>query len=104
MDTRRRIAIGILTGLAVVVAVTASLWMTGGRGEPAVASHGALTIGVDGDPTGNAATSLGASDTCRTVAAGSTFEIDIYVTEVIYLLSGVSLKKKFYEKKQKSNR
>lgn len=80
----RPVALGVLIGLVLAAAVSAGLWMTGG---PALATHGSLTIGVDADPTGNTATSLGASDTCRTVAAGSTFEIDIYVTEVIDLLS-----------------
>ncbi len=83
----RPIALVVLIGLASAMAVTASLWRTDGRGGPAQASHGALTIGVDVDPAGNTATSLGALDTCSTVTPGSTFEIDIYVTEVTDLLS-----------------
>jgi hypothetical protein len=87
METRRRIAVGILTGLAAIVAVAAGLWMAGDRSEPAEASHGVLTMGIDADPSGNTAASLGTFDTCLGVTAGDTFEIDIYVTEVDDLLS-----------------
>ena len=83
----RWIATGALICLVAAVAVTAGLWVAVGRGEPALASHGALTIGVDVDPTGNTATSLAAFDTDRCVTVGSSFEIDIYVTEAPDLLS-----------------
>ena len=83
----RRIAIGILIGLVTAVAVIAGMWIAAGRGGPALASHGALTIGIDADPAGSTATSLGALDACRTVDPGSTFDIDIYITEAPDLLS-----------------
>ncbi len=85
--TRRRIALGLLTSLAAVVAVAAGLWMAGESNGSAQASHGVLTMGVDANPTGSTATSLGGLDTCRGMTAGDIFEIDIYVTEVIDLLS-----------------
>jgi len=36
-------------------------------------------VGVDVDPSGNTATSLGPIDSCRSVSAGSTFDIDIFI-------------------------
>ncbi len=87
IEAHRRIAVGFLTSLAVAVVIAAGLWMTGDRGEPALASHGVLTMGIDVDPSGNTATSLDAFDTCRGVSAGATFDIDIYVTQVDDLLS-----------------
>jgi len=81
-----RVALGCLLSLTVVVMVAAGLWIASGGG-PAQASHGALTIGIDADPTGNTAASLATFDTDRCVTAGTSFGIDIYVTEVTDLLS-----------------
>ena len=81
-----RIALGCLLCLTVAVMVAAGLWMASGGG-PAQASHGALTIGIDADSTGNTAASLAAFDTDRCVTAGTSFGIDVYVTEVTDLLS-----------------
>lgn len=67
--------------------VVAGLWMAGDRGSPAHASGGVLAVGVDANPAGNTATSLGSLDTCRGVTAGDTFQVDIYVAEVADLLS-----------------
>jgi len=39
-------------------------------------------VGIDADPAGNDATSLGAIDDCLSVASGSTFDVDIFVTDV----------------------
>jgi hypothetical protein len=41
-----------------------------------------LTVGVDADPTGNTATSLGSIDPCVSVDKGATFDIDLIVTNV----------------------
>ncbi|NIM51439.1 MAG: hypothetical protein GTO22_19690 [Gemmatimonadales bacterium] len=67
--------------------LAAGLWLATGGSSPAQASPGMLTVGIDANPTGNTATSLGTFDTCRGVTAGDTFEIDIYVTDVADLLS-----------------
>jgi len=83
----RRITIGVLIGLVTAVAVIAGMWITVERGGPALASHGALTIGIDADTAGSTATSLAAFDTDRCVTAGTSFTIDVYVTEVPDLLS-----------------
>jgi len=39
-------------------------------------------VGIDADPSGNTATSLGVIDDCLSVASGSTFDVDIFVTDV----------------------
>lgn len=39
-------------------------------------------VGIDADPAGNDATSLGVTDDCVSVASGSTFDIDIFVADV----------------------
>jgi hypothetical protein len=45
------------------------------------------SIGVDADPAGNSATTLGLIDECISVAGGETFEIDIFVRDVTNLLA-----------------
>lgn len=46
------------------------------------ASQVSTAVGVDADPTGNSASSLGEIDACVSVAAGETFDVDIFVTDV----------------------
>lgn len=46
------------------------------------AAQAPTAMGIDVDPTGNDATSLGAIDDCLSVASGSTFDIDIFVANV----------------------
>jgi hypothetical protein len=59
-------------------------WILAGGDEATQASPG-VTIGVDADPTGNTATSLGAIQASRTVACGETFEIDLFIQDVTAL-------------------
>ena len=67
-------------------------WILGGGQEATQASPG-VTIGVDADPTGNTATSLGTIEASRTVACGETFEMDLFIQDVTDLLAwSVSLK------------
>jgi hypothetical protein len=47
----------------------------------------AVTIGVDVEPAGNTATSLGPIDSCISVSTGDTFEVDIFVSDVTDLLA-----------------
>jgi len=52
--------------------------------------QGVTTIGVDADPTqlpANTATSLGSIESCISVATNDTFAIDIFITDVVDLLS-----------------
>jgi len=44
-------------------------------------------VGIDADPAGNSATTLGPADSCVAVASGDTFEIDIYIKDVQDLLA-----------------
>jgi hypothetical protein len=57
------------------------VWIGSGGGETTQASP-TLSLGVDADPTGNTATSLGTIQSCRQVNVGDTFDIDIWVTDV----------------------
>jgi hypothetical protein len=45
------------------------------------------TLGVDADPTGNTATSLGSIEHCTSVKTGDTFEVDIFITNATDLLA-----------------
>jgi len=51
------------------------------------AAQEAVSIGVDADPTGNTATSLGPIDSCVSVSTGDTFQVDLFVTDVPDLLA-----------------
>jgi len=94
-------SIGPVIRLAVLVAVAVSLIaiLFGGqvtlqeghlRGVPPALGQGSTTIGVDADPTqspANTATSLGSIESCISVATSDVFNIDIFVTDVVDLLS-----------------
>ncbi len=41
-----------------------------------------VTLGVDADTAGSSAAKLGPIQSCRTVQAGDTFDVDVYVTDV----------------------
>jgi len=52
--------------------------------------QGVTTIGVDADPTrlpANTATSLGSIESCISAATNDTFDIDIFITDVVDLMS-----------------
>jgi len=70
---------------AMVSALAASTGGVLARGH-SVAQE-AVTIGVDADPTGNTATSLGPIDTCVSVSSGDTFQVDVFATDVVDLLA-----------------
>jgi hypothetical protein len=75
----------LASGLLVTLAVL-GLWMTGAGGT-AVRAQDPTTIGVDTNPAGNSATSLGSIDWCRSVEnIGATFEVDVFVTDVTDLV------------------
>lgn len=44
-------------------------------------AQGQISVGVDADPTGNSATSLGTVEVCRRVEAGDTLQVDIFVRD-----------------------
>jgi hypothetical protein len=68
-----------------VLALAASTGTVLARGYDA--AQEAASIGVDADPTGNTATSLGPIDPCRSVSNGDTFEVDVFVADVADLLA-----------------
>ena len=74
-----------IAALVVVVAFVAlaAVVLTKGEGS----TQGGPAIGVDADPNGNTATSLGAIDQCVSVAKGDTFSVDVFVTDVTNLLA-----------------
>lgn len=49
-------------------------------------AQGTVTLGVDADPIGNTATSLGTIEPCISVSINDTFDIDIFITDVTDLL------------------
>lgn len=78
---RRRWAVLTIVGLAVAAGLLAAgLW--GGVSDTAEAHGTATSVDIDVITTGNTATSLGATDTCRRVETGNSFEIDVVIKDV----------------------
>ena len=73
----RVVLVGACLGLVAVLGPIFGLAQQVGR-----ASQASTAVGVDADPTGNSATSLGKIDACVSVGAGQTFDVDIIVTDV----------------------
>lgn len=80
--------------LARVVLVSACLGLVavlgpvfGSSQQVGRASQVSTAMGIDADPTGNGATSLGEIDLCVSVATGETFDVDIIVADVVDLLA-----------------
>jgi len=80
--------------LARVVLVSACLGLVavlgpifGSSQQVGQASQVSTAMGIDTDPAGNSATSLGEIDLCVSVAAGETFDVDIFVTDVVDLMA-----------------
>jgi hypothetical protein len=71
----------------VLLLTAAAVWWGVAGGQNTSLANPGVTVGVDTDPTGNTATSLGAIQTSRTVACGDTFDVDIYVRDVTDLIS-----------------
>lgn len=74
---------GVLAGL--LVAAAASLATVLASGE--TAAQAPVTMGVDADPTGNTAASLGPIESCVSVSRGDTFEVDLFITDVADLVA-----------------
>lgn len=69
--------------LAAALLATAGLggWILSG-GEEATQASPAVSIGVDADPSGNTATSLGTSEPCIEKNTNDTFDIDIVIRDI----------------------
>jgi len=77
-----------LVGALLVAALLAAAMLAGVivRGGESTAQT-ATSIGVDADPSGNTAASLGSIDSCVSVSTGDTFDVDIFVMDVVDLLA-----------------
>lgn len=68
------------------VPVVLALWLIGGTDGGALAQGGTgedpNIIGVDVIPTGNTQSTLGVTDTCREVAIGEMFDVDVFLDDV----------------------
>jgi len=56
--------------------------VSGQLAHPGEASQVQTAVGIDTDPSGNTATSLGSIEPCISVSSGQTFDVDIFVTDV----------------------
>jgi len=67
---------------AYVVAAVAALIISAAAAATQATAQAAVTTGIDTDPTGNQANSLGIIEACRTVTQGDTFQVDVFVKGV----------------------
>lgn len=72
-----------LAGVLLAVAMLTGVIVRGGEST----AQTRTSMGVDADPTGNTATSLGAIDLCVSVSTGNTFQVDVFVADVTDLLA-----------------
>ncbi|MDO8611936.1 MAG: cohesin domain-containing protein [Dehalococcoidia bacterium] len=79
--------LGLAALTVVAIAATLGLWLATPSSEPADATHGFLSIGIDANTSGNTDTSISAIDDCREVSLGSFFDVDVYVTGVSDLMA-----------------
>ena len=74
-------ALATLAGVLILGAIAfAGRWPQPGLAETAASPE--MVVGIDVDPTGNSATSLGTIDKCISVNSGATFQIDIFLDSV----------------------
>ncbi len=78
-----RFAGALLTAALLTVAAVVGVIVQGGESTAQTRS----SIGVDADPAGNTATSLGPIDSCVSVSTGDTFDVDILIADVVDLLA-----------------
>jgi hypothetical protein len=86
----RGLAIGrkaLVKAIVATAALPALLGLAVAIWSPAIGTgQEGLSIGVDADPAGNTATSLGTIDSCVRVGKGDSFDIDLFITNVDDLL------------------
>ena len=75
------LSVGLLVGMFLALAVS-SAFLALEREEQVAQGSPFTTVGIDVDPMGNTATSLGAIDPCVSVAPGQQFDIDVFLDEV----------------------
>jgi len=74
---------GVLASLSLAAAVSMAAVLASGE----TAAQAPVTMGVDADPTGNTAASLGPIDSCVSVSMGDTLEVDLFITNVADLVA-----------------
>jgi len=90
---RNIIRVGLATAIllaATLLGSRAILQQQHLRGPAPVQGQGLTTLGVDANPAwspANTATSLGSIENCRSVGLNDSFQIDVYVTDVVDLLA-----------------
>src|SRR3990172_12992455 len=72
----------LASALIVLLALTALILNPGGLGGQPAEAATAVAVGIDANSSGNTATSLGTIDTCRSVATGDIFTVDLFVQGV----------------------
>jgi hypothetical protein len=80
---KMKFAGGVLAGLLLAAAASLAAVLAGGE----TAAQAPVTMGVDADPTGNTATSLGPIESCVSVSTGDTFQVDLFITDVTDLVA-----------------
>jgi len=80
---RMMLASAALTAMMLALAASAGGVLARGHGV----AQEAVTIGVDVEPAGNTVTSLGPIDSCISVSSGDTFQVDLFVTDIVDLLA-----------------
>ncbi|MDP2949127.1 MAG: cohesin domain-containing protein [Chloroflexota bacterium] len=78
----RNLCVMALVGLLLTLTLVAWGALGGSRAD----AQGGLEVGVDANPSGNSATSLGSIESCISVRNGETFSVDIFVANVKDLL------------------
>lgn len=74
------------TAVAALLIITVGVLMTVGP-EVGYSQEPATSLGIDADPTGNSADSLGSRDDCISVNQGDTFDVDVTIEDVSELLA-----------------
>jgi hypothetical protein len=74
------------TAVAALLVIAAGVLMTEGT-EVSHSQEPATSLGIDADPTGNSADSLGPRDECISVNQGDTFDVDVTIEDVSELLA-----------------
>ena len=70
--------LSIFDAALVTLAAVASLMLTTSAGS----GSGTMVVGIDADPSGNTAITLGTIDRCIEVSSGDTFDLDVFVDAI----------------------
>jgi len=74
----------LISACLVLIAVLGAI-LLGSSQQVGQAGQVSTAVGIDADPAGNGATSLGEIDLCVSVATGESLDVDIFVADVVDL-------------------